>query len=167
MPLSSDFDIRYTEEGDYEFLNSWVSVEGGCDPFPFSPDEKEGALKNWISFTRISSCLTGTWKGVPCAMAILFLMPYKKVAHHCPFYLIVDPAHRRQGIGASMLRNILHLGKTRFRLESVHAEVFEPSGLLPLLASMNFQIFARQENFVHWNGKERARILLEHCFYAP
>ncbi len=164
MVLSSDFDIRFTEEGDYDFLSRWVSVEGGSDPFPFAPDEKEGSLKNWIAFSQIASSLTGTWKGVPCAISTLFLMPYKKVAHHCSFYLLVDPAYRRQGIGASMLKNILHLGKTKFRLESVHVELFEPSDLLPLLEKVGFQLFARQENFMHWNGKERARLLLEHFF---
>lgn len=154
------FDIRFSELDDLGALQNWFSTPEACDPFPFGFDEREDALKNWIGFAKFKASLTGTMGGVPCAIGTLFLMPYRKVAHHCSFYLIVDPAHRRKGIGTSMVRNLLHLAKTRFRLESVHVEVYEPSLLLPILRKQGFEEFARQENF----AGERTRILLEHFF---
>lgn len=164
MTFLADFDIRFSDEGDLSSLQKWFEPEGATDPFPFGPDEKNEALKNWIGFARYKASLTGLMKGEPCAIGTLFLMPYKKVAHHCSFYLMVHPEHRRKGVGYAMIRNLMHLAKTRFRLESVHAEIYEPSPMLPLLEKLRFGVFARQENFVHIDGCERARILLEHFF---
>ena len=52
-------------------------------------------------------------------------MPYKKVAHHCLFKIVVDPKHQRKGIGRALLKNLKHLAKTYFHLELMHIEVFE------------------------------------------
>jgi putative acetyltransferase len=77
---------------------------------------------------------------------------------------MVDPDHRRKGIGTSMVRNLLHLAKTRFKLESVHVEVYEPSALIPLLIKLGFEQFVRQENYSIVNQEPRARLLWEHSF---
>ena len=164
MSLPADFDIRYTEASDLSSLQSWFSLPASCDDFPFGPEEKEEALKNWIGFSKYKASLTGTMKGAPCAIGTLFLMPYKKVAHHAGFYLIVEEKERRKGIGASMVTNLIHLAKTRFKLESLHAEIFEPSLLFPILEKKGFAIFARQDNFVHLGETRRPRILMEHFF---
>lgn len=158
------YDIRYSELEDLSFLNDWFSDPAVCDDYPFNPEEKEEALKNWIGFSKFKASLTGTIDGVPCAVGTLFLMPYRKVAHHCSFYLIVSPEHRRKGIGTSMVRNILNLAKTRFRLESVHVEIYEPSLLKNILERLDFKPFARQENFIKVGSSERPRLLLEHFF---
>ncbi len=158
------YDIRFSELDDGAYLSSWFAYPDSCDGFPFSFDEKEDALKNWIGFAKYKASLTGMMNGVPCAVGTLFLMPYRKVAHHCSFYLVVDPEHRRKGIGASMVRNLLHLAKTRFRLESVHVEIFEPNPLLSVVEKLNFHRFAKQEHFIKMDGMYRPRILLEHFF---
>ena len=155
------FDIRYSAPEDLAYLQEWFQAPSTCDDFPFNAIEKEEALKNWIGFAKYHASLTGTIDDVPCAIGTLFLMPYRKVAHNCSFYLIVDPAHRRRGIGASMIQNLLNLAKTKFRLEVVHVEIYEPSPLLPLLIKLGFEQFVRQENFVKMNGQHRARLLLE------
>lgn len=159
-----DYDIRFTEERDLEFLQRLFSDPAVCDDFPFGFEEKDEALKNWIGFCKFKASLTGVIGDAPCAIATLFLMPYRKVAHHCSFLIIVDPEHRKKGIGTSMVRNILHLAKTKFRLESVHVEVYEPSLLLPIVQKLNFVEFARQEDYVKTDGCSRPRILLEHFF---
>lgn len=164
MTFLDTFDIRFSEMEDLAFLQNWFSDPIECDPYPFGPDEKEEALKNWIGFSKYKASLTGMIDGKPCAIGTLFLMPYRKVAHHCSFYLIVDPAYRRKGIGTSMIRNLLHLAKTRFRLESVHVEVFDPSSLLPLLIKLGFEQYGHQENYVKLDGTYRSRTLLEHYF---
>ncbi len=159
-----DFDIRYSNLEDISYLQEWLSTPESCDPFPFGFLEKEDALKNWIGFSKFKASLTGMIKDVPCAIGTLFLMPYRKVAHHCSFYLIVAPEYRRKGIGTTMVRNLLHLAKTRFKLESVHVEIFDPSHLMPILQKLQFEPFAKQDNFVKIDGCSRARILLEHFF---
>lgn len=158
------YDIRYSTLEDLVYLQEWFQDPGACDDFPFSFKEREDSLKNWIGFSKFKASLTGAIDNVPCAIGTLFLMPYRKVAHHCTFYLMVDPKQRRKGIGISMIRNLLNLAKTRFRLESVHAEVFEPSHLLPMLIKLGFAETVRQENFVKVNGCPRARLLLEVWF---
>ena len=164
MTFLPGFDIRFSEEKDLAALKKWFSYEGACDDFPFGEEEKEEALKNWIGFSKFQASLTGVLNDEPCAVGTLFLMPYRKVAHHCSFYLMVDPNLRRQGIGTAMIRNLLNLAKTRFRLESVHVEIYEPNPILLLLNQLEFQVFARQENFVHLNSCPRTRVLLEYFF---
>jgi RimJ/RimL family protein N-acetyltransferase len=164
MTLLADFDIRYSEMSDLSSLSLWFSNPNACDDFPFGPEEKDDALKNWIGFSKFKASLTGILQNEPCAVGTLFLMPYKKVAHHAAFYLIVDEKHRRKGIGTSMLLNLMNLAKTRFKLESLHAEVYEPSHLLPLLKKQRFEVFATQDDFVHLGECTRPRVLLEHFF---
>ena len=164
MTQIPDFDIRYSEPDDLRCLEDWFLEPAVCDDFPFGFEERADALKNWIGFARFKASLTGTLNNVPCAIGTLFLMPYKKVAHHCSFYLIVDPKQRRKGIGTSMVRNLLHLAKTRFRLESVHVEIYEPSNLYTILQKLQFETFARQENYLIDDRCSRARILMEHFF---
>jgi putative acetyltransferase len=164
MSLPADFDIRFTELGDLAPLSEWLSSPNACDDFPFGFEEREEAIKNWVGFSKYKASLTGTMKGRPCAIGTLFLMPYKKVAHHAGFYLIVEEKERRKGIGTSMVMNLIHLAKTRFKLESLHTELFEPSLLLPILEKKGFEIYARQDNFVHLGTTRRPRILTEYFF---
>lgn len=158
-----DFDIRYSTLDDLEFLRGLFSQEEDFSEFPFSYKEKEEMLKNWIGFSKYKASLSGIIKENPCAIGTLFLMPYRKIAHHCSFFLVVDPEHRGKGIGTSMVKNLLHLAKMRFRLESVHVEVYENGPLIPVLRKLKFEEFARQENYVKSEIGSRARILWEHA----
>jgi putative acetyltransferase len=165
MTLPANFDIRYSTLDDLPILQKWFADPSERAPFPFETDsETEEVLKNWIGFARFKAALTGILGDVPCAMGTLLLMPYRKVAHLGSFYLIVDPKHRRQGIGTSMVRNLLHLAKTRFSLESIYVDVYEPNPILRILEKNRFDLFARQENFVKINGRGHARISMEHFF---
>jgi RimJ/RimL family protein N-acetyltransferase len=167
MSLPDNFDIRYTVSDDLSVLQDWFSDPQERVPFPFETDgEMNEVLKNWVGFSRYKAGLTGILDQVPCAMGTLLLMPYRKVAHQCAFYLIVGPAFRRRGFGGSMIRNLLHLAATRFSLESVYAEVYEPNPLVRLLEVHQFKIVTRQENFVKINGRGHTRILMEHFFHG-
>jgi putative acetyltransferase len=163
--LPPEYDIRYSLQDDLQALESWFSDPVERRLFPFETDaETKEALKNWIGFAKFKASLTGLIAGQPCALGSLFLMPYRKVAHHCSFFLIVDPEFRRKGVGTSMVRNLIHLAKTRFRLESIQAEVFEPSEMVSVLQKLQFESYARQENFIKIEGKSHARVLMEHFF---
>ena len=157
-----DFDIRYTYLTDAPYLREWLMQPQVFHWFPVT-DEKEieDAIQCWIGFCRYSCSLTATIDGVPCGIGTLFLMPYRKVAHHCLFKLVVDPAHQRKGIGTSLIKNLKHLAKNYFHLELIHIEVFEGNPLVSILNKLKFKEFARQENYVKENDKYLARILLE------
>ncbi len=157
-----EYDIRFSSLEDLPYLEKWFEEPDICDQFPFGKKELPDALKNWIGFSKYKASLTGIIDDAPCAIGTLFLMPYRKVAHHCSFYLIVDPLHRKKGIGTSMVRNLLNLAKTRFRLEALHTELYEPSPMMPVLLRLGFQELFRQENFVKIGDSLRSRIVLEH-----
>jgi len=165
MSLSpEEFDIRYSELEDLDFLQRWFNDPKEREPFPFEKDfETLGSLKNWIGFAKFQASLTGMVGGVPCAIGTLFLMPYRKVAHRASFYLYVEPKQRKKGVGISMLRNLVHLAKTRFRLESIHAEFYEPNiPFRSLLEKQSFHVLVEQEHFFKLNGNYLPRVVMEH-----
>jgi putative acetyltransferase len=157
-----DLDIRYTHVDDAPYLREWLDSAGMLHWFPMSVEkEVEDAAACWIGFCRYSCSLTATVQGVPCGIGTLFLMPYRKVAHHCIFKLIVNPKYQRQGIGTSLLKNLKHLAKNYFRLEMIHIEVFEGNPIIELLLKSGFEEFARQERYVKEEGRYLARILFQ------
>lgn len=161
----SSLDIRYSELADGAHLKKWLSNPGDLLWYPpNTPKEIEEFAKNWIGFSKYRSSLTATIEKVPVGIGTLYLMPYKKVSHHTMFYMIVDPKHRKKGVGSSLLKNLLHLAKTYFSIESVHVEIFEGSPLTSLLRKKNFEPFARQENYVKTQSGYMHRILLAHFF---
>lgn len=148
-----ELDIRYTRLMDVAYLKKWLFEPVVLEHFSMSNEAEIDTVVNyWSSFTQYQSSLTATIDHVPCAVATLFLMPYKKVAHHCSFKICVDPSRWRQGIGQSLIKNILHLAKNYFRLEAVHVEVFGNNPLIFLLKKMGFKQFMKQENYVKINN---------------
>ncbi len=162
MSYSADFDIRYTEEGDLFYLKSWLDHPSVMKWFPIS-DEKEinDAAACWIGFYKFKCSLTAIVNGIPCGMATLFLMPYKKVAHESMFKIVVSPEYQRQGIGSALIKNLKHLAKKRFRLELLHIEVYENNPLIELLEKQGFQAIVRQERYFKDDDTYFARVLLE------
>lgn len=156
-------DVRYTYVTDMPYLRDWLHDPVVQKWFPVSEagKELEDAVQCWIGFSRYSSSLTATLNGVPCAIATLFLMPYRKVAHHCLFKIVVDPKHQHQGIGTDLLKNLMHLAKTYFRLDLIHIEVFEGNPFVHLLHKFNFHEYGRQERYVKEGDNYMARLLFE------
>lgn len=156
------FDIRYTYVTDITYLRQWVKDPKILQWFPMSTEKEiEDSLQCWVGFARWSSSLTATINHVPCGVATLFLMPYKKVAHHCIFKVVVDPKWQRKGIGFSLMKNLKHLAKNYFRLEMINTEVFEGNPLIELLKKHDFYEFARQEKYIKEKGQYLSRILME------
>jgi len=157
-----DVDIRYTYLTDAPYLRDWLLQKEVQRWFPVSQDKEiEDATQCWVGFSRYNSSLTATVDHVPCGIGTLFLMPYKKVAHHCLFKLVVDPKYQRKGIGRELLKNLKHLAKTYFHLELMHIEVFEGNPFIHLLEEFDFHEFARQEKFVKESDRYFARILYQ------
>lgn len=159
-----ELDIRYTEAEDGKVLLEWLKDEKASKWYPPS-GEKEANLfaANWINFTKYHSSLTAMLNNKPCAMGILFLMPYKKVAHQCMLYLIVDPKNPKENeIADSLLKNMLNLAKNYFHLEMVVIELFEGAEITSLLAKYDFKEFGIQKNYVKEDGKYSNKILYQH-----
>lgn len=157
------YDVRYTTLDDEPYLKKWLHWPGVKEWYPFR-EEKELELmtRNWIGFHKFKCSLTATYKGKPVGIATLFLMPYRKVAHASMLYIIVDPHMVKKGVGSSLIKNILHLAKTYFRLESIHFDIFEGSPLQGILEKAGFKVLCRQEKWIkEKDGTYKARLLME------
>jgi len=160
---SDDYDIRYSTMDDLPYLKKWLKTKGMLHWYPPSDEaELENFIAVWLSFAKYNASLTAVFQNKPIGMGTLFLMPYRKVAHHCMFQIIVDPENQKKGVGKSLMKNLMHLAKNRFRLELIHGEILDESPLVPLLKSLGFTEFARQERYVKENGAYFPRILMEY-----
>lgn len=158
-------DIRYTVLEDEPYLLSWLQDKNNLQWFPISDgDEVKEAAKNWIAYSKFKCSLTTTVDNQPAAIGTLFLMPYRKVAHHCMFYLLVDSKLQKKGLGRSMLKNLLNLARNYFRLESVYAEIFNDCPITKLLEENKFEFIIQQNHFLKDNTTYKSRIILEHFF---
>jgi len=156
------YDIRYTTTADETYVKKWL-----MDPEirlwypPSTESDVEGFVRNWVGFSRYRASLTVTLENEVMGVATIFLMPYLKVSHLCMMYMVVAPEFQRKGIGESLVRNIKHLAKTRFRLELMHCEVWDGCPILGLLYKTGFEEVVRQEDFVQFEDGPRARIVIE------
>src|SRR6202044_1515485 len=132
--LPDNYDLRYTYATDQVYLKQWLELPGMLHWFPMGGDkEVEDAVQCWIGFSRYQASLTAMIGDEPCGIGTLFLMPYRKIAHHALFKLVVDPKHQHKGIGSSLLKNLKHLAKNYFHLDLIHIEVFEGNPFIRLL----------------------------------
>jgi len=161
-----ELEIRYSNLKDLTFLEKWLKDPDNNKWFPFcEKKEIEESAKNWIGFSKYRASLTGIMQKQVCAIGTLFLMPYRKLAHHAMFYLIVDKNCRKKGIGHDMLKNLMNLAQNYFNLESIYTEVFEGCPMINLLKKNNFEQFAYQPMYVKENkDKYLARILFDIWF---
>lgn len=160
---SPDYDIRYSKPTDLPYLKRWVSDHDSAKWYPVSSEKDiDDMTKNWIGFSRFGASLTADYRGSPVGIATLFLMPYRKLIHHCLLYFIVDPNHRRRGIGTSIVRNANHLGKTYFRFEKIHLETYEGCPGIFILKKLRYKEIFRQQHFVREkDGIYLDRIVME------
>lgn len=156
-----ELDIRYTHITDEAYLRSWL-MNPKLQHFLSVSNEQEinNTLQCWLGFCRYKASLTATLNGTPCGMATLFLMPYQKVSHHCLFKMVVDPVYQKRGVGNSLLKNIMHLAKTYFKLEEIYTEVIEDNPLIHLLYKFGFYQFVKQEEYIKENNQYYARLQL-------
>lgn len=166
LTKDSDFDIRYSREEDFPFLHKWIGAEEDRRWYPVSSDQEvENMARNWIGFHRYGASLTATYKEEVAGIATLFLMPYRKVIHHCLVYFVVNPEMRRQGLGTALIKNLNHLGKSYFRFDWMNAEVFEGCPAIPLLEKSGYEIVVTQKKFVkEGDGNYLARHLYQMNF---
>lgn len=156
------FDIRYTRVLDISYLRKWIQDPQVLRWLPVTtPEEIEQVLSVWMSFARYNASLTAVMGREPCGIATLFLPFYKKTLHHCLFKICVAPEYQKMGIGSALIKNIKHLARTQFNMESIYIEVYEGNPLIPLLQKFDFHPFARQDYYVKTETGYLGRVVLE------
>lgn len=154
-------DIRYTELSDATYLKDWLLDPSIGKWFPMDDViEVEDAVGRWIGFCRYRCSLTATINGEPCGMATLYLQPYRKLAHQCEFGIIVSNKYRNQGIGSDLIKNLIHLGKSYFKIELLHLQVYAQNPAIRLYERFGFKEFGRQNEWI----KERDNTYVPRIF---
>ena len=157
-----ELEIRYSQMSDYDHLYKWLNKKENNEWFIFSTKkEVEESARNWIGFSKFKSSITGVLNNRVVAVGTLFLMTYRKLAHEAMIYLIVDNDFRKKGIGSDMLKNLIHLAKNQFKLESIFAESFEGAEIISLLEKFKFEKFATQEKYIKDNNQYKTRVMFD------
>lgn len=159
---SPKYDIRFTEEADKAALQR-IAMKPEVLHWMVQSEESEVDMfvQNWIGFARFKVTLTCLYQGVPIAFGALFLFPYQKVSHMGVVQMVVDPDYQKRGVGRSLLKNLIHLAKTRFRFESLHIDIPENSPGKKLLEEFGFKVVVEHPDFYFVDGKYYARHVME------
>lgn len=157
-----DYDIRFSFLTDESFLKDTLYDEETRLWYPPSSESDVNIfVRNWAGFARYNASLTAVYKNQVIGQATIFLMPYVKVAHLAMMYMVVKKEFRNKGVGRSLLKNINHLAKTKFSLDSLHVEIFEGCPIEELLLKEGYQQIIYQENFVELPEGLKARKVYE------
>lgn len=159
---SSDYTIRYTIREDSKELRSWLIQESVLYWFPMSTEsEVDMFIRNWIGCCALKCSLTALIDNLPVGIATLFIVPCKKMAHLSMGYIVVDPLFQKKGIGTSLTRNLVHLAKDYFSLESIYFEVYENCPIISILQKQGFQEIFHQDKFIKMDSGYLARKVLD------
>lgn len=162
IPFPEGFDIRYTQESDAAALREWLLDPATQAQFPMrGAQEVEDAVGRWIQFSKYKCSLTATLNGEPCGLATLYLQAYRTLAHQCEFGIIVSHKHRGIGVGTHLLRNIMHLAKSEFKIEIIHLQVHAENPAMNLYKKFGFVEFGRQNQWFKDEGSYFGRVFME------
>ncbi|BAA98781.1 GNAT family N-acetyltransferase [Chlamydia pneumoniae] len=141
-------EIRYTLPSDATYMLKWLNDPKILRGFPIQTEaEIRETVNFWVGFYRYHSSLTAVYNGNVAGVATLVLNPYVKVSHHALISIIVGEEFRNKGIGTALLNNLIHLAKTRFKLEVLYLEVYEGHPALHLYQRFGFVEVGRQNRF--------------------
>ena len=154
--------IRFTEAADAKHMRDWFREKEILRWFPMADDpEIDDSVQRWIGFYRYKCSLTAVLDGVPVGVATLYLQPYRKLMHQCEFGIIVANGYRGKGIGAKLLKSLIHLAKEQFRIELLQLQVYSDNPAINLYRRFGFREFGRQSHWLKDNGVYIGRIFME------
>jgi ribosomal protein S18 acetylase RimI-like enzyme len=159
--------LRPTKMHEDVYLKKWLKEPGVLRWFPMA-DEREidDAVRLWIAYSQIGSCITAEFKGIPCGMATLYIQGNKKLAHQCLFSIIVSEFYRGKGVGKALLQELQALGKKKFSIELLHLEVYDGNPAIHLYQREGFVEYGRHKHFIKDNGEYLAKILMQKTLKA-
>ena len=164
IPVDPDdgLQVRWTVPLDALRLRKALQEEETLRWFPFSQGkELDDAVTCWMSFAQYHCSLTAMLDGKWAGIGVLYPFPYQKMRHQALFYLLVPEPMRGKKVATHLLRNLMYMGRTRFHLEFIHADVYEGCPILPLVARAGFTCCFRQEDFIEDQGRRLARHLMQ------
>lgn len=154
--------IRFGELSDEKYLVEWLLQPNVLDGFPLSDlREVEDAARIWISYAKQKAVLTALLEDEPCGIANLYLQPYEKLSHQCLFAILVDEKHRGKGVGAKLLKELIHLAKETFSIEILHLEVYQGNKAIDLYRRFGFREYGVHRKFIKDEGRYYNKILMQ------
>ncbi|MFI0434788.1 MAG: GNAT family N-acetyltransferase [Parachlamydiaceae bacterium] len=161
-PVPQGVEVRYTEPEDAKYLKDWLMDSSVRYWFPMADEvEIDDAVMRWIAFYRYKCSLTVIKDGVPCGIAILYLQPYRKLAHQCEFGVIVGHHYRNMGIGSYLMSHIMHLAKEKFKIQLIHLQVYAENPAMNLYKRFGFKEFGRQDAWIKEEDRYVGRVFME------
>lgn len=158
--------FRLSVAEDRSFLRDWLDDPEILYGFPMEgAAEIEDSVRIWMEYAEKGFGLTALTDGKPSGMAVLYIQPFKKLAHTCLFSIIVDRAYRNSGIGTRLLASLETLAKEAFGIEILHLEVYEGNPAKRLYERAGFVPFGIHTTFAkESNGLYRAKIFMQKIY---
>jgi len=141
--------FRFSTEEDGVHLKEWLLEPQVLRWFPmYDEREVDDAVRVWMGYNRIQATLTAESEGKPCGMALLYIQPFKKLAHTCLLSIIVKKEFRGQGVGRQLLTQLMKMAKNKFHIEILHLEVYEGNPAQHLYEKLGFKEFGVHSRFI-------------------
>ena len=142
-------EIRHTTEKDGDDINRWLQDPQIQKWFPVKTQEEiDFTVHAWTEYAKYGCALTATILGEVAGSAVLYLQPYKRMAHQCLFAIIVDEKFRGQGAGTKLLSSLFSMAKKRFSLQMLHLEVYRGNPAVSLYERLGFKHCGVREKFL-------------------
>lgn len=158
----SNISIRFTKKEDQKEVSRWFMEPGILRWFPMcNLKEVNDSVNIWFSYIPYKASLTALYDGIVCGAALLYLQPYKKLAHQSLFVIIVDEQYRNKGVGKRLLEELSYLAKERFNLEFLHLEVYHGNPAISLYKRFGFIEYGVHKRFLkEEDGAYRDKIMM-------
>jgi putative acetyltransferase len=154
--------IRLTEQEDGPHLARWLNDPEILIWYPMCNErEIEDSVRIWLGYCKIKSTFTALWNNEPCGMAVMYIQPFKKLAHQCLFAIIVSKEYRNRGVGKALIEELMKIAKENFKIEIFHLEVYQDNPAINLYRRLGFKEFGYQEHFIKEMGKYRGKIFMQ------
>jgi len=155
--------FRPAEEGDGIFLRQWMRDPNIFQWFPMDGEKEiEDSARIWMDYAVKGQGITALWGGLPCGMAVIYVQPFKKLAHTCLLSILMAEGYRGHGIGTRLLNRLINLAKNTFHIEILHLEVYEGNPAQHLYERLGFTPFGEHRYFAkEAGGKYRSKIFMQ------
>jgi ribosomal protein S18 acetylase RimI-like enzyme len=141
--------VRLSTEEDGKYWREWLQEEAVQVYYPMASDgEREESVSRMQAYARYKCGLTAEFEGEVAGIAYLNPHPYKKIAHHCLFTIIVGQKFQGKGIGYSLMEHLERMARESYGIKLLHLEVYEGNPAIRLYRRLGYREFGFQS---HWS----------------